>query len=231
MLSHPRMKAILIALCVVLSLAIVGMLVLIFSSALKKDEPSSISSVSMPSSVPSSVPVSSSSSVPSSSEAVPEVREVISLDDFGGKPYVGEAYGHLTISGTAVDCDLYYGDSEAQMSKGAGTYTGAHIPGENGTILLAGHTGTFFRDFESAEIGADIQIETRYGTYHYEIVNMQPAEATDETAYDLTREEENIILYTCYPFGQLSPTPYRYFIYGEFVSGPEISDGTQDAAA
>ena len=172
MLSHPRMKAILIALCVVLSLAIVGMLVLIFSSALKKDEPSSISSVSMPSSVPSSVPVFSSSSVPSSSESVPEVREVISLDDFGGKPYVGEAYGHLTISGTAVDCDLYYGDSEAQMSKGAGTYTGAHIPGENGTILLAGHTGTFFRDFESAEIGADIQIETRYGTYHYEIVNM-----------------------------------------------------------
>ena len=231
MLSHPRMKAILIALCVVLSLAIVGMLVLIFSSALKKDEPSSISSVSMPLSVPSSVPVFYSSSVPSSSESVPEVREVISLDDFGGKPYVGEAYGHLTISGTAVDCDLYYGDSEAQMSKGAGTYTGAHIPGENGTILLAGHTGTFFRDFESAEIGADIQIETRYGTYHYEIVNMQPAEATDETAYDLTREEENIILYTCYPFGQLSPTPYRYFIYGEFVSGPEISDGTQDAAA
>ena len=78
MLSHPRMKAILIALCVVLSLAIVGMLALIFSSALKKDEPSSISSVSMPSSVPSSVPVSSSSSVPSSSESVPEVREVIS---------------------------------------------------------------------------------------------------------------------------------------------------------
>ena len=230
MLSQPRMKAILIALCVVLSLAIVGMLVLIFSSALKKDEPSSISSVSMPSSVPSSVPVPSSSSVPSSSQSVPEVREVISLDDFGGKPYVGEAYGHLTISGTAVDCDLYYGDSEAQMSKGAGTYTGAHIPGENGTILLAGHTGTFFRDFESAEIGADIQIETRYGTYHYEIVNMQPAEATDETAYDLTREEENIILYTCYPFGQLSPTPYRYFIYGEFVSGPEFSNGTQDAA-
>ena len=56
---------------------------------------------------------------------------------------------------------------------------------------------------------------------------MQPAKATDETAYDLTREEENIILYTCYPFGQLTPTPYRYFIYGEFVSGPEISDGTQ----
>lgn len=221
MLSPRRIRMLLFALCGILSVALLGMLILIITTAMKKAEPVS-SSISVPS---SSAPIISSSS--SISESVSQPREVISLDDLGGEPYVGEAYGRLTISGTEVDCDLYYGDSEAQMSKGAGTYTGAHIPGENGTVLLAGHTGSFFRDFESAEIGADIQIETRYGTYHYEIVDMQPAKATDETAYDLTREEENIILYTCYPFGQLTPTPYRYFIYGEFVSGPEISDGTQ----
>lgn len=149
-------------------------------------------------------------------------RESVVLSQAGGKPVVGEKYGSVKISGTKVDTPLYYGDWEKQLSKGAGTYTGAKIPGQNGTVLLAGHTGTYFRDFENAQIGADIEVETRYGTYHYKISDMKVAREDDTTAYDLTKDEENIILYTCYPFGELKPTPYRYFIYGEFVSGPEL---------
>ena len=127
-----------------------------------------------------------------------------------------------------MDCNLYYGDSERELSAGAGTYTGGKIPGEGGTVLIAGHTGTYFRDFESAQLGADIAIETRYGTYHYTISDMRVVEETDASAYDLAADEENIILYTCYPFGQLSTTPYRYFIYGTPVSGPQIE---QEAGA
>lgn len=156
-----------------------------------------------------------------------EGHETVSLAEHGGYPTQGENYGRLTISGTAVDCNLYYGDSERELSAGAGTYTGGKIPGEGGTVLIAGHTGTYFRDFESAQLGADIAIETRYGTYHYTISDMRVVEETDASAYDLAADEENIILYTCYPFGQLSTTPYRYFIYGTPVSGPQIE---QEAA-
>ncbi len=156
-----------------------------------------------------------------------EGHETVPLAEHGGYPTQGENYGRLTISGTAVDCNLYYGDSERELSAGAGTYTGGKIPGEGGTVLIAGHTGTYFRDFESAQLGADIAIETRYGTYHYTISDMRVVEETDASAYDLAADEENIILYTCYPFGQLSTTPYRYFIYGTPVSGPQIE---QEAA-
>ena len=79
-----------------------------------------------------------------------------------------------------------------------------------------GTSGTYYA------LGADIAIETRYGTYHYTISDMRVVEETDASAYDLAADEENIILYTCYPFGQLSTTPYRYFIYGTPVSGPQI---------
>ena len=91
-------------------------------------------------------------------------------------PSVGDRVGHLTISGTVVDCDVYWGDSEAQFSLGAGIYTGSHIPGEGGTILMGAHTGTFFRDLESVTEGADITFTTDYGEYHYTVTRMAVVE-------------------------------------------------------
>lgn len=137
-------------------------------------------------------------------------------------PSVGDRVGHLTISGTVVDCDVYWGDSEAQFSLGAGIYTGSHIPGEGGTILMGAHTGTFFRDLESVTEGADITFTTDYGEYHYTVTRMAVVEETDTSAYDLDADTENIILYTCYPFGILTRTTQRYFVYGDFVSGPAV---------
>ena len=151
-------------------------------------------------------------------------RQIVSLEDYGGYPTDGENYGRLTISGTAVDCNLYYGDTESELALGAGTYRQTYVPGENGTVLIAGHTGTFFRDFESAALGADICIETRWGTYHYEIADMRVFNKNDASAYDLDADVENVLLYTCYPFGQIELTDERYMIYGRFVSGPLLEE-------
>ena len=79
------------------------------------------------------------------SEALSEVQS--GTGELESYPEAGDKLGHLTVSGTTVDCDVYYGDSETEFSKGAGTYKGAKIPGEGGTILMGGHTGTYFRDF------------------------------------------------------------------------------------
>lgn len=137
-------------------------------------------------------------------------------------PEAGDYLGHLTVSGTAVDCDVYYGDSETEFEKGAGTYKGAKIPGEGGTILMGAHTNTYFRDFESAAVGADVTLVTDYGEYHYTITDMQVATDTDTTAYDLDADRENLIMYTCYPFGTLNYTDERFFVYCDYVSGPTI---------
>lgn len=167
---------------------------------------------------PASQPAPESVSLPPEPDPIPETVDFAVV----GQPLYGENLGTVSVSGTNVACDIYYGDADAQLNAGAGIYMGqgGKLPGEGGTVLVAGHTGTYFRDFESAEIGADITLKLSYGEYHYEIVDMRVVEATDSTAYDLDAAEENIILYTCYPFGQLTPTPHRYFIYGKFVSGP-----------
>lgn len=143
--------------------------------------------------------------------------------EFTAYPEAGDYLGHLTISGTAVDCDVYYGDSEAEFEKGAGTYKGGCIPGEGGTILMGAHTNTYFRDFESVQPGAEVTFVTEYGEYHYTVTGTRVATDTDTTAYDLDAAEENLTMYTCYPFGVTTYTDERFFVYCDYVSGPSIA--------
>lgn len=153
---------------------------------------------------------------------------VVDINESGGMPQQGEALGSIQIDGTSVNCTLYFGDGSRELHAGAGIWTGGKIPGQNGTVLVAGHTNSFFRDLESVTEGADILVQTRYGEYHYRVTGMQVAQADDTTAYDLESETENMILYTCYPFGQVTVTPERYFVYAEYVSGPMIQEAADE---
>lgn len=142
-------------------------------------------------------------------------------------PQLGDQYAQVTVEGTSVDAPVFLGDDSKQLNKGVGTYNSyCGIPGMSRTIILAGHTNTWFADLGAAEIGGIITVETYYGTYTYRITDAQVKDYQDTTAYDLDRTDENIILYTCYPFGTLGFTRQRYFVYGEYLSGP-IVDMTQ----
>lgn len=62
-------------------------------------------------------------------------------------PSKGDRYGRITIAGTTVDAPVYYGDTNSILNRGVGTYvdsSGAGIPGESKTILMAGHNNTFY---------------------------------------------------------------------------------------
>ena len=39
---------------------------------------------------------------------------------------------------------------------------------------------------------------------------------------DFSREDENLILYTCYPFDAMGFTPDRFFVYARYISGPVL---------
>lgn len=125
-------------------------------------------------------------------------------------PSEGDRYATITISGTNVDAPVYYGDTNKILNAGVGTYkddSRVGIPGEGKTILLAGHNNTFFNDLQHAEAGATVTIMTHYGVYTYEVTGTEILDYQDETAYDFTRTDENLILYTCYPFDALGFTP------------------------
>lgn len=136
-------------------------------------------------------------------------------------PSYGTHFGQISIDGTSISAPLFFGDGKAQLKQGACVYNGSHIPGYGKPILISAHNNTWFHDLGSAQVGNYVTIETNYGTYIYEITGTKIS--PDGSDYDLSGDEETLILYTCYPFDTLGLTSKRFFVYAKYISGPRIN--------
>ncbi len=140
-------------------------------------------------------------------------------------PRNGEKYGVISCDRIKINCDLYLGDNDKILKVGAGTYFGGKIPGDQGTIMVAAHCNTFFRNLGDVQIGDLINIETTYGDYVYRVTETKIISAKDTDSYDFTLDYENLILYTCYPFNTLLSTTKRFMVYCELADGTLIDRG------
>ncbi len=145
-------------------------------------------------------------------------------------PHEGSQYAKLVIESAGIDAPVYYGDTPKILNKGVGTYTGTYLPGQRRTVLMAAHNNRHFRTIQKAKVGDKVEMTTTYGTYVYEITGIRIAKATDTTAYDLTKQEENLIMYTCYPFSKVGFKTDRYFVYAKYLSGPQIPEDSEEVA-
>ena len=148
----------------------------------------------------------------------------------------GDKLGRIWVEGTNVDCGLYLGDDEAEFSLGAGCRAESDcvLPGENGTVFIGAHTGTYFADLGSCQIGAIIHLDTDWGDFAYQITDMQVILETDIDKVRWGASEPSCILYTCYPFGILTHTTQRYAVYAAPVNADEygvIPDAASDSAS
>ena len=108
------------------------------------------------------------------------------------------------------------------------------LPGENGTDFIGAHTGTYFADLGSCQIGAIIHLDTDWGDFTYQITDMQVILETDIDKVRWGATEPSCILYTCYPFGILTHTTQRYAVYAAPVNADEygvIPDTASDSAS
>ena len=137
-------------------------------------------------------------------------------------PKTGEQFGELIIEDCSIENKLFFGDGSVALRNGVGVYNGSFIPGYGKTILVAGHNNTYFNGLKNAKAGQIVTIRTSYGNYTYEITDTAVKKATDTSAYDLSADKENLIMYTCYPFDELGLTDKRFFVYAKYVSGPQI---------
>lgn len=165
-----------------------------------------------------------------------EQKEIPSLSDAAGGvissndvhfPDFGERLGTLAVShpdgSVYTDAPLWCGDEAEQLKKGVGVYYGSTPPGYGSTVLVAGHNHTYFKPLKEARVGDTVTVTTYYGVYVYEVTEIAIKSTSDKTHYDLDAAEENLLLYTCYPFGSIGMTPTRYFLYCRYLSGPMIS--------
>lgn len=137
-------------------------------------------------------------------------------------PTINKQFGELKIDGRDVDTKLFYGDAAVPLRNGVGVYAGSFIPGYGKTILVAGHNNTYFNGLKNVKKGDIVKINTSYGNYKYKVTDTKIYNAKSKKSYDLSADEENLIMYTCYPFDRLGLTEQRYFVYAKKVSGPKI---------
>jgi len=163
------------------------------------------------------VPVEDTSQSPEN----PDKPDIVRASSFIFPSYEDQ-FGELIIDDCQIKADLYFGDSWYVLGNGVGIYNGSAIPGYGRTILIAGHNNTYFNGLKYAKEGQIVKIRTNYGNYQYEITGTKITDNEDRSAYDLAKNEENLIMYTCYPFDTLGLTNLRAFIYAKYVSGPVI---------
>ena len=141
-------------------------------------------------------------------------------------PSYGDLFGKITIDSVNKTINLYYGDGNDQLRKGAGLFNGSFLPGFNRTSLIAGHSLPYFECLGDVNVGDIIKISTHYGDFEYKITDTKIGKATDESNYDLAQsEKEQLILYTCYPFELIGYKADRLFVYADKISGPTILEG------
>ena len=139
-------------------------------------------------------------------------------------PALGTAYGVISCDNLNIEADVYYGDDEKSLMAGVGQYSGSGLFGCGSTILLGAHDTTYFAGLEDVKPGDVFEVQTNYGHYTYRVNSTKVVKADDSSAYDLSEEKETLILYTCYPFGNVTANrKERFFVYCDRIDdGPTI---------
>ena len=86
-------------------------------------------------------------------------------------PSYGDLFGKITIDSVNKTINLYYGDGNDQLRKGAGLFNGSFLPGFNRTSLIAGHSLPYFECLGDVNVGDIIKISTHYGDFEYKITD------------------------------------------------------------
>ncbi len=131
-------------------------------------------------------------------------------------PKYGKKYATLKIEKMNLKLPIYFGDTLKILRYGIGQYAGGFFPGENGTIILAGHnTAAYFKKLDVLKKGDKVVIETSYGTFTYEVDSSKVVKETDLKAFPIQHEKEMLIMYTCYPMNHsvVGRRKKRYVVY------------------
>jgi sortase A len=138
-------------------------------------------------------------------------------------PKYGDEYGTLSVDTAGIISPVFVGDGATQLSNGAGQYYGSVFPGDIGNTVITGHTNSVFKTLGEAQLGDDIRLELTYGTYVYEISNIEIKSNADQSIL-APSEEQILTLYTYYPFDYIGNTPDRYVVTAKLVEGKPLSE-------
>ena len=128
-------------------------------------------------------------------------------ETFVPQVYLDDQWAVMHVEGWEKDTiKVFYGSSKTALKKGAGTWSGSRLCGQDGKLVMCAHVTTWFYELETTPVGTRITLETDYGTYVYQVRETLVFEKSDHTILANTDGQETLVLYTCYP----RSVGYRY---------------------
>jgi sortase A len=118
-----------------------------------------------------------------------------------GRVGTGEAWGRVELPALDRDYVVVQGTDEASLRKGPGHYPETPLPGEGGTVAIAGHRTTYlapFRTIDQLEQGDEIVVEMPWARFTYAVETQQ---IVDPSQTDVIRpvDHERLVLSACHP--------------------------------
>jgi sortase A len=117
------------------------------------------------------------------------------------EPLPGDALGKLEIPSIDSTEFVVEGTDSENLRKGPGHYPDTPLPGQRGTVAIAGHRTTFgapFRNLDKVKKGDRIVMELPYGTFIYRVERTQ---IVDDSALWVTKKVgyNRLVLTACHP--------------------------------
>jgi sortase A len=113
----------------------------------------------------------------------------------------GDAVGKILIDRIGLSSVIVEGTDAGDLRKGPGHYPGTPLPGQRGTVAIAGHRTTYgapFRKIDKLEPRDEITVVMPYGRFTYRVERTRIVKPTDvwvtqRVSYD------RLILSACHP--------------------------------
>jgi len=131
-------------------------------------------------------------------------------------PKEGDNIGSLIIPALNRKIDILQGTEEKELKKGVGHFTQSVLPGEKDNCVISGHRDTVFRQLYKLEIGDHLIVQTKAGTFTYEVDETRIVHADDKTVIVPT-DDAVLTMTTCYPFYAIGDAPDRYIVSSVLV--------------
>jgi sortase A len=117
------------------------------------------------------------------------------------EPLPGDAVAKIVIPSIGVSEYVVEGTDTDNLRKGPGHYPDTPLPGQRGTVAIAGHRTTYgapFRDLDKLGPGDRIEVEGPHRTFHYRV---QKTEVVDADAFWIKRRKpyDRLVLSACHP--------------------------------
>ena len=153
-------------------------------------------------------------SVETNKQILSDVKIDLEHNKLESYPEYGERYATIKIDALDIELPLYFGDKLSILRYGVGQSSGGYFPGEGGSIICMGHnTSGFLRKLPEIEIGTKIEINAVYGDYTYTVYDTKVVPQTQLDAVPVQREQEILMLYTCYPVNSIGHAKNRFIVY------------------